>query len=234
MNIVNPIHRWAAEGMMNRTSLILVALMLFACVPSQNNITRNIFYVGGDNKVKAALIRAGYTLADDFENADVFVLNGDIPDVNAIASKVEDGAGLVLIAGKEMSFRDVEVLFGYPVSSLINAEITVTLVVDEYLGKNDPLINESDWNDAPQIRDRALIMTSAPGKPLIRVNGYVEVVIGEIGKTSERKIALEVFLDEQHNMKFQEWRYFDYLIYNLVERAAGAEPLSFTDFTQRY
>lgn len=234
MNIVNPIHRWAAEGMMNRTSLILVALMLFACVPSQNNITRNIFYVGGDNKVKAALIRAGYTLADDFENADVFVLNGDIPDVNAIASKVEDGAGLVLIAGKEMSFRDVEVLFGYPVSSLINAEITVTLVVDEYLGKNDPLINEIDWNDAPQIRDRALIMTSAPGKPLIRVNGYVEVVIGEIGKTSERKIALEVFLDEQHNMKFQEWRYFDYLIYNLVERAAGAEPLSFTDFTQRY
>ena len=234
MNIVNPIHRWAAEGMMNRTSLILVALMLFACVPSQNNITRNIFYVGGDNKVKAALIRAGYTLADDFENADVFVLNGDIPDVNAIASKVEDGAGLVLIAGKEMSFRDVEVLFGYPVSSLINAEITVTLVVDEYLGKNDPLINEIDWNDAPQIRDRALIMTSAPGKPLIRVNGYVEVVIGEIGKTSERKIALEVFLDEQHNMKFQEWRYFDYLIYHLVERAAGAEPLSFTDFTQRY
>ena len=234
MNIVNPIHRWAAEGMMNRTSLILVALMLFACVPSQNNITRNIFYVGGDNKVKAALIRAGYTLADDFENADVFVLNGDIPDVNAIASKVEDGAGLVLIAGKEMSFRDVEVLFGYPVSSLINAEITVTLVVDEYLGKNDPLINEIDWNDASQIRDRALIMTSAPGKPLIRVNGYVEVVIGEIGKTSERKIALEVFLDEQHNMKFQEWRYFDYLIYNLVERAAGAEPLSFTDFTQRY
>jgi len=206
--------------------------MLFACTPVPKNITRNIFYAGGNNQVKAALIRAGYTLIDDFEKANVFVLNGEIPDVNSIATKLRSGAGLVLIMGKEMSFRDVETLFDYPVSALIPSEEPVNLAVDKYFGKNDPLVKEINWNDAPQIRDRAFIMSSAPGKPLIRVDGYVEVVIGEVGKTSERKFAIDLLLDEEHNLQFQKWKYFDYLVYHLVERAAGAEPMTFTDYSE--
>ena len=209
--------------------LLAFSLLLFACAPLPHPPKRNVYYVGGDNNVKSALIRAGYSLVDEFEKADVFVLNGEIPDVNVIATKLRSGAGLVLISGKEMSFRDVEVLFDYPVTALIPSEDPVNLVVDEYFAKDDPLVKEINWNDAPQVRERAFIMTSAPGNPFIRVDGYNEVVVGEI---AERIFAVDVFLDEQHNLEFQEWKYFDYLIYHLVERAAGAKPMNYADYSK--
>ena len=213
---------------MKRILLVFSLLLLFACASSPQNPKRNIYYVGGDNKVKAALIRAGYSLVDEFENADVFVLNGEIPDVNAIATKLRSGAGLVLISGKEMSFRDIEVLFDYPVTALIPSEDPVNLVVDEYFSKNDPLVKEINWSEAPQVRERAFIMGML-GNPIIRVDGYNEVVIG---KDAEKIFSIDIFLDEQHNLQFQEWKYFDYLIYHLVERAAGAEPMSYADYSK--
>ncbi len=182
--------------------------------------------------VKTALLKAGYTLVDDSDKAEVFVLNGEIPDANLIASKLQDGAGLVLIAGREMSFRELEVLFKYPVTGLGLIENPATLVADEVYGKGDPLITEINWNDAPQIRERAVILTSAPGKQFVRIDGFVEVFLGTIGRDSERKFAIDAFLDEQHNLQFQEWKYFNYLIYHLVERAAGSEPMSYADYSK--
>ena len=214
---------------MKKILLTFSLLLLFACTPSSQNPKRNIYYAGGDNKVKAALIQAGYSLVDEFEKADVFVLNGEIPNVKAIATKLRSGAGLVLITGKGMSFRDVEVLFDYPVTALIPSEDSVNLVVDEYFAKDDPLVKEINWVSAPQVRERAFIMTSAPGNPFIRVDGYNEVVVGEI---TEKIFAIDVYFDEQHNLQFQEWKYFDYLIYHLVERAAGAEPKNYADYSK--
>lgn len=217
-----------AEHIMKRILLAFSLLLLFACAPSPQIPKRNIYYIGGDNKVKATLIRAGYNLVEEFEKADVFVLNGEIPDVNAIATKLRSGAGLVLISGKEMSFRDVEVLFDYPVTALIPSEDPVNLVADEYFAKNDPLVKEINWSEAPQVRERAFIMGML-GNPIIRVDGYNEVVIG---KDAEKIFSIDIFLDNQHNLQFQEWKYFDYLIYHLVERAAGAEPMSYADYSK--
>lgn len=211
---------------MKRILLALSLLLLFACAPSPQNPKRNIYYAGSDNKVKAALIKAGYNLVDEIEKADVFVLNGEIPDVKAIAAELRSGVGLVLISGKEMSFRDVEVLFDYPVGAMIPSEEPVDLAVDEYLAKDDPLVKEIDWNTSPQVRERAFIM-GIFGNPIIRVDGYNEVVVC---KAAEKIFSIDVFLDEQHNLKFQEWKYFDYLIYHLVERAAGAKPMGYADY----
>ena len=47
--------------------------------------------------------------------ADVFLLNGTIPDPTAIATQVQGGAGLVLIMGPGMTARDVETVSGVPV-----------------------------------------------------------------------------------------------------------------------
>lgn len=208
-------------------------LLLSACSQATKTTTktRNVFYAGGNNGVKAALLQSGYKLVDDFRKADVFVLNGEIPDVDAIASRLQNGAGLVLIIGEETSFRDVETLFDYPVSALISARNPVSLAVDKDFGKNDILSTEINWNDAPQIRERAAILTSAPGKPLIRVSGNAEVFLGEIGQPSEKKFFINAILDEYHNLQFQEWKYFNYLIYHLVERAAGAEPMTFVEYS---
>jgi hypothetical protein len=43
--------------------------------------------------------------------------------------------------------------------------------------------------------------------------------------------CLSMYLDKQHNLQFQKWNYFDYLVYHLVERAAGAKPMSFADYS---
>ena len=220
-----------------KTKSLLIVFFIFtlsACAPATKTAIadRNVFYAGGNNGVKTALLKAGYILVDDFDIAEVFVLNGEIPDVNLIASKLEDGAGLVLIAGEEMSFREVEVLFRYPVTGMGLIGNSATLVADEVYGKGDPLITEIDWNDAPQIRERAVILTSAPGKQFVRIDGFAEVFLGAIGQDSERKFAIDAFLDEQHNLQFQEWKYFNYLIYHLVERAAGSEPMSYADYSK--
>lgn len=212
---------------------IFCFLLLSACGPVTKTamVNRRIFYAGESNGVKTALLKAGYTLVDDFDKAEVFVLNGEIPDVNLIASKLQGGAGLVLITGKGMSFRDLEVLFKYPVTELIPIERPAKLVADEIYGKSDPLITEINWNDAPQIRERAFIMTSAPGKQFVRIDGFVEVFLGAIGQDAERKFAIDAYLDEQHNLQFQKWKYFNYLIYHLVERAAGAIPMTYADYS---
>jgi hypothetical protein len=211
---------------------IIIPLILFACTPVSEItiIDRNIFYTGDYSGVKVALLQAGYTLVDDFTKVDVFVLNGEIPDVNAIATKLQDGAGLILISGEEMSFREVKILVDYPVSGLFESESPISLAVDEFFGKNDPLITEIDWTDAPQIRERAPLFTPAPGKVFLRVDGCAEPVFGEIGQPAERKFFISAFLDVQHNLQFQGWEYFTYTIYHLVERAAGAEPLNFADY----
>jgi hypothetical protein len=213
-------------------NILFLFLTLSACAPASkiSMRQRRVFYAGGENGVKAALLYVGYTLVDDYSDAEVFVLNGEIPDARAIAARLQGGAGLVLIVGEKMSFRDVEVLFDYPVGSLIRTQIPGRLIVDEYFAVDDPLVTEIDWDSAPQVPDRFFIMTPAPGKPLIRIEGYVEVFLGQIGQEAERKFAIDGVFDEQHNLEFQQWKYFNYLIYHLVERAAGAEPLPFADF----
>lgn len=213
--------------------IIFVLLLLAACTPTTKTAisNKNIFYAGGNNSVKAALLKAGYTLVNDFDKAEVFVLNGEIPGTYAITVKLQNGAGLVLIPGDHTSYYgsdlDVQTLIGQPVAGLMKSDNPVSLEVDEFFGKDDPLISEINWAGAPQIRERAFLSRPGPGEPLVRVDGYAEVILDKI---TDREFYLSVYLDKDHNLQFQKWKYFDYLIYHLVERAAGAKPLSFLDY----
>ncbi len=60
---------------------LILLLLLSACAPARNTslTARNVFYAGGESEVKTALTLAGYTLVTDPDQADVFVLNGEIP-----------------------------------------------------------------------------------------------------------------------------------------------------------
>ena len=84
---------------------LILILLLSACAPSQEAafVPRNVFYAGGESEIKTALTLAGYTLVTDPDKAEVFVLNGEIPDAAAIAERVKNGAGLLLIPGKGTS-----------------------------------------------------------------------------------------------------------------------------------
>ena len=214
---------------------LFLLIVLSACTPAKSPpiSTRNIYYAGGDNQVKDTLLKIGYGLVDDINDADVFVLNDEIHSPYVIQSIMRNkGRGLILIPGEHIMYygveMDVQALIGQTVGDLIPSDNPVDLSVDDFFARDDPLVTEIDWTSAPQVLERAFLIGPGPGTPLIRREGYVETVLY---KLSNNEFYLSVYLDEQHNLAFQEWEYFDYLMYHLVERSAGAEPLSFTEFS---
>ncbi|HTX91404.1 MAG TPA: lipopolysaccharide biosynthesis protein [Anaerolineales bacterium] len=205
--------------------LVLLAILLTACSPKQpaTLVKRNVFYAGPEGGVKTALVLAGYTLVDDPAQADVLVLNGSIPDPAALATRMHTGAGLVLVLSKDTSQADLQTLLGQPVT-LKYAEDAVSLTNAK--GAKDALLTEIVWNGAPQVRERVAVQ--GLGSPTL-VSAY-EDGEGVLWQLSANAYLLTASLTDGANPQIQEWGYFNYLVYHLVERAAGAQPLSFADY----
>lgn len=204
---------------------LVVCVSLFTVVnPVMAQASRRVFYAGSpEGGVKTALTLAGYTLVDDPAQADVFVLNGEMGDVAAIAPRVKAGAGLVLILGENTPQSGVEALLGIPLQMTRRTE---AVSVTEISGLIDPLVSEIIWNGAPQVRERYEVLT-----PISSVQPVVTAY--EDGSwilwRTANAYVFNAFLDGA-NPQIQEWAYFNYLIYHLVERAAGAQPQSFADY----
>ncbi len=62
--------------------------------------------------MEKALTLAGYQYVQDPAQADVIILNGQIPASGAIAEAVRDGAGLILIPGADTSQDQIQSLLG--------------------------------------------------------------------------------------------------------------------------
>lgn len=206
---------------------LAILLLLSACAPAQSVelVDRNIFYAGEDDGVKTALALAEYTLVTDPAQAEVFVLNGEIPNVDAIAEQVNNGAGLVLILGVGTSEADVHTLLGQDVK-FTYAEDAVSLTDSEDV--SDPLLTEIIWNGAPQIRERTIV-DGFDSQAQTIVSTY-ETDEGVLWKLPGETFVFTAWLSGEANPQIQEWGYFNYLIYHLVERAAGATPLSFAEY----
>jgi O-antigen/teichoic acid export membrane protein len=205
--------------------VFVIFVLLTACAPVQNaaHVQRNVYYVGSDDGVKTALSLAGYTLVDDPAQADVFILNGQIPQ--GVTEQVRGGKGLVLILGKNMTQSDVQDLLGQPVT-LTYAENAVSLTNAK--GAQDVLLTEIVWNGAPQVRERVVVTGLGSGAQEL-VSAF-EDSEGILYQNSGNQFVLTASLSEAANPQIQEWGYFNYLIYHLVERAAGATPMSFADY----
>ena len=108
--------------------------------------------------------------------------------------------------------------------------------VDAVKPDRDPLNEQIIWNGAPQIRERFRVDgLASPAKML--VTGYEtkegvlwEIPAGTLAPTSGSIYLLSAWLTPETNPQIQEWGYFNYLIYSLVERAGRRSPLSFADF----
>ena len=212
--------------------LIIILLLLSSCAPAQNEVItpRNVYYSGDDGGVKTALNLAGYELVDDPAHADVFVLNGEIPDDAGFAQRVKDGAGVVLILGEGVSQGDVQRLLGLPVKVTLQDE---ALSLVDAPGMDDPILEEIVWNGAPQVRERSNIEGLDATIESV-VQGYTDgqgILLkglpAEEGGLGNVVFILTPWLSEQANPQIQEWGYFNYFIYHLVERAAGDIPMSF-------
>jgi O-antigen/teichoic acid export membrane protein len=219
---------------------LLTLLIMFSLVtPVSANAAIRVFYAGPqENSVYTALTLAPqgtFSLVNDPTQADVFLLNGIIPDPSGIAAQVKRGAGLVLIMGPGMSAQDIETVSGVPVA-LTEMSNAVSLTGIKI---NDPLVKQIIWNGAPQVRERDEVLTPLSSvQPLVTdyETGAWILWAGNHPNIYFFNAFLTNFIDPQtqkttaYNPQIQEWAYFNYLIYHLVERAAGQTPLSFANY----
>ncbi len=218
-------------------TFILLSLLLTACAPAEQTNRGavqpvRIFYAGpqGKSGVGEALSIAeagGFVQrVSQPEQAEAFVLAGAGGlDPIAAGARLQAGAGLVLLPDSSLTPQWASSLLGTPVT-LQSRQDPVSL--ENPAGLSDPLVDEIAWNSAPQVRER-LNINGVALKPL--VVGYEDgsVILGSatIGKG-------QVFIFSPQlgaaNTQFQDWSYFNYLVYHLAMRAAGRTPLSFGDY----
>src|SRR5512142_964291 len=154
-------------GRLAKTLLVLLIVVYLAASiiqPAHADDTLRVFYAGPDGSVKTALQLAKFTLVSDPSQADVLILNGEIPSSPAIQSRLEQGAGLVFILGPSLTQEQVSTLLALPLS-LERRDDAVSLTP---LPIHDPLVTGIAWNGAPQVRERFDILTPISSvQPLI-------------------------------------------------------------------
>jgi O-antigen/teichoic acid export membrane protein len=207
----------------------LVVVLLFAMIGTARADTAlRIFYAGPDDGVRTALgLAREFAPTSDLAQAQVLVCNGVIPDREAVAARVKQGVGLVLILGPTLRAEDVEAVLGVPVA-LQGVDTPLSLMPAP--GVTDPLLREVIWTSAPQVRQRfSLVSPASDLMPLVLGFEDHSFVLGFRQVGQGRVYVFTPFLDEA-NPQFQSWAYFNYLIYHLVMRAGGQTPLSFADY----
>lgn len=212
--------------------LVLFSFLLAGCrprsAPPAGEVLR-VYYAGPAGGVRTALAlaerEAGFQVVADPAQAHALVLNGTIPDPEALASRVREGAGLVLILGPGLDAERVSALLGRP---LRLEPKSTPLSLTGAQGARDPLLEEIVWNSAPQVRER-LSLEGSGLEPLVA--GYEDgaLVLGQTTLGRGQLFVLATLLDST-NPQFQAWGYFNYLVYHLVARAAGRAPLPFADY----
>ena len=214
--------------MLTKQRSLIVLLIVFLLTglmvqPAHADASLRVFYSGAEGSVKTALELARFNLVSDAAQADVFVLNGEIPNEDALRARLDQGAGLVLFLGPNLNEQQVSAVLGIPLGLTRESE-AVSL---KNLNVNDPLLTEIPWNGAPQVRERFAVITPISSvQPLVTSYETGEWILWRARPT---KYVFSAFLDDA-NPQIQEWAYFNYLVYHLVMRAADQTPLSFADY----
>ncbi|MCX6025684.1 MAG: hypothetical protein NTY23_05410 [Chloroflexi bacterium] len=204
----------------------IVVLLLRAAAPAAAQSDLSVYYAGPAGGVRTALELAGFDLVAQPEQAKVLVLNGVIPREARVADQLAAGKGLVLILGADLTQRDLEsALGGSPRVRL--AEDPLSLEASPSGAKAQAM--EVVWNSAPQVRAR-LEFSGADLTPLTQGHPGGELVLGMRERDGGATFVFTPFLDSTNNPQIQEWAYFNYLVYALVMRAGGLEPLRFADY----
>lgn len=142
---------------------IILLIVTFICVisiyspalaasPYQGEKVIQVYYAGSAGGVKTALSLAlNIKIVSDPIPADVFVLNGSVPNAQLIAQKVEAGVGLLLILGPNVKAQDIQPLLATGVT-LEHRENPLSLIASQ--DTQESLCQDIVWNSAPQIRER--------------------------------------------------------------------------------
>lgn len=213
---------------MRRIVFILLVLSCLLILPQQVLADESlyVYYAGPVGGVSTALsLDKNIKLVTDPNVADVFVLNGKIPADLSMQTRIMNGAGLVLIMGSDITASQLSSLFGEQVS-IEYKEDPLRLTTSP--SATDPILAEIDWMSAPQVRSRDLVSNTSFSPIII---GYEDgsLVLGSHSTGVGTAYLFTAFLNGD-NPQFQEWGYFNYFIYYMVESAAGRTPLSFGEY----
>ncbi len=212
-------------------ALAILSILLLFVTPAHADSSMFVYYAGPTDSVRQALtlVKDQYPviLTNDAAQANVFVLNGVIPDDAHIAQRIQAGeAGLVLILGPDTTQEQASALLGYP---LTFEKRTDPVSPTNLKGVEDPLLTEIVWNGAPQVRERYAVTTPISSvQPL--VVGYEDGEWIAWSARGGKDFVINAFLTDGFNPQIQEWAYFNYMIYQLSRRAAGSSYASFADW----
>lgn len=215
---------------MNRCLALLILLpfifVLFVIPVSAASDELQVYYAGEtDSSLLRAIELAGYTLTGDSAQADVIVLNGVIPDAEQLARQVQSGAGLILVLGKGSEAAEIEGVLGFPVSLEMREDPVSLTEIDI----EDSLTEQILWNSAPQVRERFQVISPVSSvQPLVATYENGDWILWQVRPTI---FVINVVLEnDEINPQFQQWAYYNYLIYHLIDRAGGQNPVSFADY----
>jgi O-antigen/teichoic acid export membrane protein len=218
------------SGMKKFILAVIIIGLLAVATPVHAQELLSVYYAGEKDKVWDAIqMNQDVEFTDDITRADVFVLNGDFSDVTAIHERLEQGAGLVLILGEgsQNSLSEIMELLGNPLpTEFLNDPISL----DTYKGIDDPILKEIVWSTAPQVRERNITFASDYVQPIIVGYQTGQVLVGKLNIGQGNAFLLTTALDGA-NPQIQDWPYFNYLIYHLVERSGGRQPVSYAAYS---
>ena len=188
--------------------LIILAILLSFVTPVAAGSPIAIYYAGPEkNSVYTALTLAPkgtFAFVTDPSQADVFVLNGAIPDPAAVAARLNAGAGILLILGGDLTSQAVQTALGIPITfQPHNNAVSLT-----NLPIKDPLVQQIIWNGAPQVRERSDIMTPISSvQPLVTTyeDGSWVLWSARQGKA----FIFNAYLTNGSNPQIQEWAYYN-------------------------
>jgi len=214
-----------------------------------------VYYLGEEGAVRQALtLTPAIRLVQSPDEAQVIVANGPMftrTDLRLIPPALQAGKGLVLILGEPVEAAALTGLLGVEVTTQKKTD-AVSLVA---VPNSDPLIRQVTWNSAPQVRERTALgglrleplvqvyqsddaparLTSRNGE---RAGASDEIVLGRLSVGQAPVYVFTPWLATYQkegqatlaNPQMRDWPYFNYLIYSLALRAAGATPLSYADY----
>jgi O-antigen/teichoic acid export membrane protein len=207
---------------------IALIVLLTCAFPAAAQGPIRVYYAGPAGMVREALgLSAELQVVADASTAEAFVLNGVIPDAQALASWLRGGAGVVLFLGSQLGAEQVGTALGVPVS-LEKRDSPLSLTSAR--NNSDPILQQIVWGSAPQVRERFDLLSPASDlTPLVLGFEQRSLILGTRKVGNGHVYVFTAFLDAE-NPQFQDWAYSRYLIYHLTARAAGRMPLAFADY----
>jgi hypothetical protein len=158
---------------------LLILIFLAGCAPVQSTSLEDIkvFYAGPDGSVKTAIKLAKFILVDDTSQADVLVLNGEIPTPQVLTAPLVAGKGGVLILSSEVSAEDIRLFLGAG-TTLTPHNDPLSLKVNP--SSTDGVTQDVLWSSSPQIRER-MTLQGAQLDPLVTSYETGETLLGKSG-----------------------------------------------------